>query len=44
MILTQSEMVEHAFYQGVNVWQVGPFTSTFIGRMISLWFVTFPWA
>ena len=54
-IVTQSEMVEHAFYQGVNVWQAlylhvvtgggrGPFASTFVGRMILLWFVTFPWA
>jgi hypothetical protein len=54
-IVTQGEMVEHAFYQGVNVWQAlylhaiawggrGPFASTFVGRMTSLWLVTFPWA
>ncbi|KAL7540229.1 hypothetical protein ACHAXR_009964 [Thalassiosira sp. AJA248-18] len=54
-IVTQSEMVEHAFYQALNLWQalylhtitwagVGVLRLTTVGRMTLLWIVTLPWA
>lgn len=49
-IVTQSEMIEHSFYQGLNLWQalylhcitwVG-FLPNY-GRFAALWLVTCPW-
>jgi hypothetical protein len=53
-IVTQSEMVEHSFYQGLNLWQaVYLHVVTWAGwnsirgsmgwRLVALWLVTCPW-
>lgn len=52
-IVTQSEMIEHSFYQGLNLWQalylhiitwagIGEQTSI-SWRFVALWLVTCPW-
>lgn len=53
-IVTQSEMIEHSFYQGLNLWQAmflhsvtwaGPenLRRSTMGKLFSLWLVTLPW-
>ena len=55
-MVTQSEMIEHSFYQMLNLWQalylhtitwavgIHVLRSTVIGRMVLLWIVTLPWS
>jgi hypothetical protein len=54
-IVTQHEMIEHSFYQGLNVWQAlylhgitwigeNALMNSTVGRFVALWFVTLPWA
>ena len=53
-MVTQNEMLEHAFYQMLNLWQAlylhaitwmgsGIIRKSLIGRMALLWIVTLPW-
>ena len=54
-VVTQGEMIEHAFYQGLNLWQAlylhaitwaggDILRTTMVGRGMLLWVVTLPWA
>lgn len=54
-IVTQGEMMEHSFYQGLNLWQAlylhgitwvcaSSASSSLLSRMAMLWLVTLPWA